>query len=62
MVTTVHDRTLNNFALLKQLGDGTFGVGWAAIDTNTNDKVCVKVFKNLDEETEKTFETEINFA
>jgi hypothetical protein len=53
---------LNNFALLKPLGDGTFGVGWAAINTETSEKVCVKVFKNLNEDTVKTFETEIQFA
>jgi serine/threonine protein kinase len=57
-----YEKMLNNFALLKPLGDGTFGVGWAAINTETSEKVCVKIFKNLDEATVKTFETEIQFA
>jgi serine/threonine protein kinase len=56
------ERTLTNFHLIKPLGDGTFGVGWAAVNNETGENVCVKVFKNLNEETEKSFETEIEFA
>lgn len=45
--------------MIKPLGDGTFGVGWLAEDTKSGDKVCLKIFKNMDEETETTFRAEV---
>ena len=43
------DKTLEHYSLTKKLGDGTFGVGYLARDTHTDQMCCVKVFKELDE-------------
>jgi len=37
--------TIEHFNITKQLGDGQFGIGYKATDTNNQDVVCVKVFK-----------------
>jgi hypothetical protein len=43
--------------LIKPIGDGTFGTAWAAENLEANgEKVCVKIFKNLDEAKIKNFE------
>jgi hypothetical protein len=36
---------------VKKLGGGNFGTGYEAIDTITNERVCVKTFHNLSQET-----------
>jgi protein-serine/threonine kinase len=59
MVEAAEGRTIDHYVLKKQLGDGQFGVGWLAHDTEEDEAVCVKVFKEMDEATEKTFEKEI---
>jgi serine/threonine protein kinase len=46
--------------LIKKLGDGLFGVGYRAIDTNTNQTVCVKVFKETTALADKSFKCELN--
>lgn len=52
--------TIEHYKLIRLLGDGTFGTGYLAQDLNANNKrVCIKVFKSMDEETEKTFTSEI---
>lgn len=51
---------IEHYRLIKPLGDGQFGVGWLADDTSADDnKVCVKLFKNMDEATEETFRAEV---
>ena len=42
------DRYIDQFNLLKKLGEGQFGTAWLAQDTQTKQRVCVKVFKNED--------------
>jgi serine/threonine protein kinase len=59
MVTAAEGRTIEHYTLVKALGDGQFGVGWLARDTQENEDVCVKVFKQMDTETEKSFRKEI---
>jgi serine/threonine protein kinase len=53
------DKMIEHYRLIKPLGDGNYGVGWLANDTKRNEKVCVKLFKDMDEETEKTFRAEV---
>jgi serine/threonine protein kinase len=55
-------RRLEHFKLVKKLGDGTFGVGWEAVDTTSNDVVCVKVFKDDTAISEKSFKDELNIG
>ena len=55
MVSTVKGKTIGDFELVKPLGDGNFGVGWLAIDMRSDKKICVKVFKEIDKETETSF-------
>jgi len=45
MVSAAAGRTIEHYTLQKPLGDGQFGVGWLARDTQENEDVCVKVFK-----------------
>lgn len=52
-------RMVEHYKLLKQLGDGQFGTAYLALDTNTKQNVCIKIFKELDEATQKTFEAEV---
>ena len=43
-------KMLKHYKLLKQIGDGQFGIAYLARDTNKSakDMVCVKVFRELD--------------
>jgi serine/threonine protein kinase len=59
MVSSSSGHTIEHYKLIRQLGDGQFGAGYLAQDTSNNNKCCVKVFKNMDESTEKTFKAEI---
>jgi MAP/microtubule affinity-regulating kinase len=59
MVQAKQGRTIEHYTLKKQLGDGQFGVGWLAHDSNEKEDVCVKVFKEMDSESEKTFRKEV---
>jgi hypothetical protein len=59
MISKKGGRTIDHYALKKQLGDGTFGVGWIADNTLINETVCVKIFKNLSADSEKSFKKEI---
>jgi serine/threonine protein kinase len=59
MVQTTSGHTIEHYKLIRQLGDGQFGVGYLAQDTNQNMKCCVKIFKDMDESTEKTFKAEV---
>jgi serine/threonine protein kinase len=62
MVSADKGTTIEQYELEKPLGDGQFGVGWLAKDTESNQKVCVKVFKEMDEDSEKTFRAEVSAA
>ena len=54
-------KTIEHYRLIKQLGEGNFGVGWLAEDMNTDgNKVCVKIFRNMDESTETSFRAEVS--
>lgn len=44
---------------MQKLGDGTFGVGYKAKDTQNDLLCCVKVFKEMDESSDKTFRAEV---
>jgi serine/threonine protein kinase len=57
-----YKKTLCNFGLIQKIGDGCFGDAYSAINTDTNAKVCVKVFKNVDQNAQESFQTEISFA
>jgi serine/threonine protein kinase len=59
MVEAAEGRTIDHYTLKKQLGDGQFGVGWLAHDGEEDEDVCVKIFKEMDEESEKTFTKEV---
>ena len=52
-------KTLEHYNLFQKLGDGTFGVGYMAKDTQNDLKCCVKVFKEMDEASDKTFRAEV---
>lgn len=45
--------------MIKKLGDGTFGIGYLARDTNNDLMCCVKVFKEMDAASDKTFRAEV---
>jgi len=57
---TTSEKMIEHYKLIKPLGDGNFGVGWLAEDTTTGAKVCVKLFKTMDESTEGTFRAEVS--
>ena len=44
---------------MQKIGDGTFGKAYKALNTISNEYVCVKIFKNCDEETRKTYIAEV---
>ena len=52
-------KTIEHYALLKALGDGQFGMAYLALDTHTKKNVAIKIFKELDAATQKTFEAEV---
>jgi serine/threonine protein kinase len=43
--STKQRMSIEQFKLLKKVGSGNYGVAYKAIDTQTNEEVCVKVFK-----------------
>jgi hypothetical protein len=52
---------IGQYKILRQLGDGTFGVGMLAQDTTKNNMlVCVKLFKGVAPEIEESFNTEVS--
>jgi serine/threonine protein kinase len=52
-------KTLEHYTLFRKLGDGTFGIGYLAKDTQNDLTCCVKVFKDMDESSDKTFRAEV---
>lgn len=52
---------IENWVLLQKLGHGKFGAGYLALDSNSGQLVCVKVFANSLEDpvSKKTFMAEV---
>jgi serine/threonine protein kinase len=40
-------RTIGKYELTKILGEGAFGAAWKAVDTESGDTVCVKIFNKV---------------
>jgi len=52
-------KTLEEWRLLKRLGDGKFGTAYLAFDKKLKEYVCVKIFKSVDKESKKSFDAEV---
>ena len=53
------EHTIEHFRLVAPIGDGHFGVGFSAIDLRNGNLVCVKIFKQMTQISEKTLQAEI---
>ena len=53
---------IDHYELQQVLEDGNNGDTWKARDTKTNNLVCVKVFKNEDEATVKSWTDEMDIV
>jgi hypothetical protein len=56
---TKYEKVIENFALLKKLGEGKFGTGWSAIQISTGKAVCVKILKDFGDQTQSNWEIEL---
>lgn len=52
-------KKIEHFLLEKKLGSGAFATAYEAQDNDNNRKVCVKVFKEDDDDVEKSFMVEL---
>jgi serine/threonine protein kinase len=51
--------TIDQFVLIKKIGEGGYGDAFKAYDVKTNDVVCVKIFHNHSKKFQEVWEAEL---